>query len=342
MSRRSKLARAEEVLKMLGLEDCADNLVGGPVLKGISGGEKRRLSLAVEMLNDPAVLIVDEVTSGLDSATANNVMQGLNSIAESGRTVILTLHQPRSDIYHLIDNIVVLAKGGKMVYAGPRTQVEATFNMQGFTIPEHFNPADFLLDVISIDHRPEYEKVTRERVSRIIDYWSKLERKREASIDKGKEAHASIPEVQNPDQKDGRLTPMWIAAPIVLERALKNMWRQQPVFWVRIQQSPLMGALFLLFFQRLKKGPMGGQDRIGFFQQIVGALPYVGLLNSVAVFPAERDLFFHEYHSSAAYSTATFILVTTLIEAPFTFVANMVRLSYLERVLLTPYSCLDF
>jgi ABC-type multidrug transport system ATPase subunit len=58
MSRRSKLARAEEVLRMLGLEDCADNLVGGQVLKGISGGEKRRLSLAVEMLNDPAVLIV--------------------------------------------------------------------------------------------------------------------------------------------------------------------------------------------------------------------------------------------------------------------------------------------
>lgn len=60
MSRRSKLARAEKIITMLGLEDCADNLVGGPLLKGISGGEKRRLSLAVEMLNDPAVLIVGE------------------------------------------------------------------------------------------------------------------------------------------------------------------------------------------------------------------------------------------------------------------------------------------
>jgi len=226
MSRRSKLARAEQVIKMLGLEDCADNLVGGPVLKGISGGEKRRLSLAVEMLNDPAILIVDEVTSGLDSATANNVMQGLKSIAQSGRTVILTLHQPRSDIYHLLDNVGVLAKGGKLVFAGPRERVEPTFNAQGFTIPEYFNPADFLLDVVSIDHRPEEEKVTKKRVNRIVEYWARYEKKEQA-IASPSEKRPSV-ELAQPVQKESRLTPMWIAAPIVLERTFKNMWRQQP------------------------------------------------------------------------------------------------------------------
>jgi ABC-type multidrug transport system ATPase subunit len=225
MSRRSKLARAEQVIKMLGLEDCADNLVGGPVLKGISGGEKRRLSLAVEMLNDPAILIVDEVTSGLDAATANNVMQGLKSIAQSGRTVILTLHQPRSDIYHLLDNVVVLAKGGKLVFAGRRQQVEPTFNTQGFTIPEYFNPADFLLDVVSVDHRAEQEKMTKERVNRIVEYWAGHEKQRE--IEARTEKRQSTERVR-PVQKESRLTPMWIAAPVVLERTLKNMWRQQP------------------------------------------------------------------------------------------------------------------
>ncbi|KAG8836185.1 hypothetical protein FRC17_009528 [Serendipita sp. 399] len=324
MSKRSKLARAEEVLKMLGLEDCADTLVGGPLLKGISGGEKRRLSLAVEMLNDPAVLIVDEVTSGLDAATANNVMRGLKSIAESGRTVIrelgLTLHQPRSDIYTLIDNLVVLAKGGHMVYAGPRKQVESTFQVQGFSIPEHFNPADFLLDIISIDHRPEYETESRARVDRIVQYWSDVPKaSKKGNEDQEPNVEANVPHVQ----QESRLTPMWIAAPTLLERTLRNMWRQQPVFWVRVQQTPLMGALYLLYYQRLSRGPTGGQDRIGYIQQLLGALPYIGLLNSVAIFPVERDLFFHEYRSSAAYSTATFTLVTTLVEAPFTFVANL-------------------
>lgn len=106
LPRRRKLARAEEVLRMLGLRDCADGVVGGELLKGISGGEKRRLSLACAMINDPAVLIVDEPvssplfvfrlclvivwmlmvvqTSGLDANTARNVMEALRDIARSG------------------------------------------------------------------------------------------------------------------------------------------------------------------------------------------------------------------------------------------------------------------
>ena len=88
MSKASKIARAETVLLMLGLKDCADLPVGGALLKGISGGEKRRLSLAVQMINDPAVLVVDEPTSGLDSSIALSVMQVLRDIAATGRTVI--------------------------------------------------------------------------------------------------------------------------------------------------------------------------------------------------------------------------------------------------------------
>lgn len=321
MSKRSKLGRAEEMIRMFGLNDCANTLVGGPLLKGISGGEKRRLSLAVEMLNDPAVLIVDEVTSGLDAATAHNVMLRLKAISESGRTVILTLHQPRSDIYHLLDNVIVLAKGGRTVYAGLRKQVESTFASQGYTIPAYFNPADFLLDVVSIDSRPLYEGQSRERVGKLVSYWKSEEEKR-GHVEGGN----TMDENGHPEPvivQEDRLTPMWIAVPVLLERTLRNMWRQQSIFWVRLQQAPLSAALFLLFFQRLSKGPSGGQDRIGYFQQLVGSMPFLGLFSSVAIFPAERDVFFHEYRSSAAYSTATFIIVTTLVETPFTFVANI-------------------
>lgn len=185
----------------------------------------RRLSLAVEMLNDPAVLIVDEVTSGLDAATAHNVMLRLKAISESGRTVILTLHQPRSDIYHLLDNVIVLAKGGRTVYAGLRKQVESTFASQGYTIPAYFNPADFLLDVVSIDSRPLYEGQSRERVGKLVSYWKSEEEKR-GHVEGGN----TMDENGHPEPvivQEDRLTPMWIAVPVLLERTLRNMWRQQ-------------------------------------------------------------------------------------------------------------------
>lgn len=94
-------ARAEEVLKMLGLGPCANNIVGGELLKGISGGERRRLSLAVEMLADPAVLLADEPLSGLDAFTARAVMETLKNLAIAGRTVVVSVHQPRGDIWEV-------------------------------------------------------------------------------------------------------------------------------------------------------------------------------------------------------------------------------------------------
>ncbi|KAG9121915.1 hypothetical protein FRC07_001937, partial [Ceratobasidium sp. 392] len=320
MSRKHKIARAEEVMKMLGLDICADNLVGGELLKGISGGEKRRLSLAVQMINDPSVLIVDEPTSGLDALTANNVMTALNDIARSGRTVILSIHQPRSDIYvDKLDNIVLLVKGGQVVYAGPRNEVEGTFALAGYPIPPLYNPADWLLDVASVDLRGTREPETKARVAKLVDFWANLQRKTDAIDIEKPENNEDMIEIG----ADNKFTPMWIALPLIVERMTRNLWRQQAVFWVRLQQLPFLGVLFLLFYQRLKNGPSGGQDRIGYFQEMVSPVSFVGLLNCIAIFPKDRDLYFHEYRSSAAYSEATFIIGFTLVALPLEIMAAL-------------------
>ncbi|KAG8761944.1 hypothetical protein FRC11_012005 [Ceratobasidium sp. 423] len=309
MSRKSKIARAEEVMKMLGLDLCADNLVGGELLKGISGGEKRRLSLAVQMINDPAVLIVDEPTSGLDALTANNVMTALNDIARSGRTIILSIHQPRSDIYvDKLDNIVLLVKGGQVAYAGPRTEVAPTLASAGHPIPPLYNPADWLLDLASVDLRGDRETVTRERVAKLVEFWVGIHREKPEGEFKEKGA-----ELVREESQESRLTPMWIALPLIVERMTKNL----------LQQLPFLGVLFLLFYQRLKHGPSGGQDRIGYFQEMVSPVAFVGLLNCIAIFPKDRDLYFHEYRSSAAYSEATFVLGFTLVALPMEILASL-------------------
>ncbi|KAJ7037530.1 P-loop containing nucleoside triphosphate hydrolase protein [Mycena alexandri] len=319
MSKKRKIARAEEVLLMLGLKDCADVYVGGELLKGISGGEKRRLSLAVQMISDPSILVVDEPTSGLDSFIANNVMECLRDIARSGRTVIVSIHQPRSDIFHSLDNMLILAKGGHAVFSGKREQAMRIMESQGYPLPSlWFNPADHLLDLVTVDQRPGKTAESRARVEGLIAFWTTHREK----VDKV-EGHQKSEEPSPPIARESRFTPMYIAFPVVWDRMFRNLWRQREAFWGRLTQAPFTGLLLLMFYERLRFGPTGGQDRIGLNLQSTSALPFVGLISGIAVFPQDRQLFMHEYRSSAAYSCTTLILAYSLMEIPFQFVAAL-------------------
>lgn len=99
----------ENTILEMGLQDCADRLIGNWHLRGISGGEKKRLSIALEILTKPGLLLLDEPTSGLDSASAFFVIQALKSVASGGRTVISSIHQPSSEVYALFDDILLLS-----------------------------------------------------------------------------------------------------------------------------------------------------------------------------------------------------------------------------------------
>ncbi|WVR04136.1 hypothetical protein IAU60_001135 [Kwoniella sp. DSM 27419] len=312
MQKRQKVARAETVLRMLGLKDCADLPVGGQLLKGISGGEKRRLSLAVQMINDPAVLVVDEPTSGLDASIALSVMQVLKDIASTGRTVIATIHQPRSDIWKLADNVTLLAKGGTVAFTGKRSEAVDYFDSIGHPMPsEFFNPADHLLDLVSVDPRVKQHEISEQRVRGLTTNWgNKEDTARGTESEKGKSPSAVI-------GRGGGTTSMRVALPVVLERHWKNLWRRKDVFFNRLVQTPLLGAMFILFFQRLTHGPSGAQDRIGITIESTSAIAFVGLLNAMAIFPADRNLYFHEAKSSARYSPATFIITYTMVEMGF-------------------------
>ncbi|OXG32398.1 ABC transporter family protein [Cryptococcus neoformans Bt120] len=318
MPKKQKVARAETVLRMLGLKDCADLPVGGALLKGISGGEKRRLSLAVQMINDPAILVVDEPTSGLDASIALGVMHVLRDIAATGRTVIATIHQPRSDIWRLTDNVTLLAKGGTIAYTGKRSDAVQYFASINYAMPsEFFNPADHLLDLVSIDPRVSYHDQSLTRVNSLTSQWRIRSAGQENGDEQGKNGAGSA------IIKHGEgTTPMRIALPVVLERHWKNLWRRKDVFFNRLGQTPLLGALFILFFQRLTHGPAGAQDRIGVTIESTSAIAFVGLLNAMSIFPADRNLYLHEAKSSARYSPATFVITYSLVEVGFELVGG--------------------
>ena len=149
MTRAAKEQRVLEVEKELGIHHIRDSLIGSEEGngRGISGGEKRRVSIACELVTSPSILFLDEPTSGLDAYNAYNVIECLVTLAKTyKRTVIFTIHQPRSNIVALFDRLVLLAQG-KTVYSGPLHQCQDYFDQIGYNCPPGFNIADYLVDL---------------------------------------------------------------------------------------------------------------------------------------------------------------------------------------------------
>ncbi|KIV94382.1 hypothetical protein PV10_02154 [Exophiala mesophila] len=144
-----KEQRVIEVMQQLGIYHIKDQQIGSEEGngRGISGGEKRRVGIACELVTSPSILFLDEPTSGLDAFNAFNVVECLVTLAKTyNRTVIFTIHQPRSNIVALFDQLVLLAKG-QTVYSGPFSNCQAYFDHVGYSCPPGFNIADYLVDL---------------------------------------------------------------------------------------------------------------------------------------------------------------------------------------------------
>jgi ABC-type multidrug transport system ATPase subunit len=137
-------AQVDALLTDLGLDDCADTLIGGAMIKGISGGEKKRTSVGVELITDPALLFLDEPTSGLDSFSAFSMVQLLKSVSESNSAVLCTIHQPSSEVFFLFD-ILIFLKGGRVLYQGSPKDVVPHLSRLGYNCPVNYNPSDYIM-----------------------------------------------------------------------------------------------------------------------------------------------------------------------------------------------------
>ena len=130
-SRADKEARVQHVITKLGLEGCADTTIGNVLQRGISGGQAKRVNIALALITQPRVLFLDEPTSGLDSHMANEVVQSLHALLAEGRTIVCTIHSPTSKAFALFDDLLVL-KEGKLAFGGPLNRVEPYFEALGF------------------------------------------------------------------------------------------------------------------------------------------------------------------------------------------------------------------
>lgn len=150
MTRAEKLERVEAVISALGLSKCRDTLIGGGFQRGVSGGERKRVSVGHELLINPSVLILDEPTSGLDSTTAMRLVSSLRSLANGGRVVVTTIHQPSSRLFQQLTNLMLLSEG-KVLYYGSSQLAVDWFDQHGYPLPYGVNVADFILDLSNGD-----------------------------------------------------------------------------------------------------------------------------------------------------------------------------------------------
>ncbi|GFR49799.1 hypothetical protein Agub_g11737, partial [Astrephomene gubernaculifera] len=149
-SRSSKLGRVELVVAALGLGRCRDTIIGSPMMRGVSGGERKRVSIGHELLINPSMLLLDEPTSGLDSTTALRLMHTLRSLAGGGRTVVTSIHQPSSRLYRQMDKLMLLSEG-RCMYYGDAQSVAGWFSGLGQPCPFGTNIADHILDLANGD-----------------------------------------------------------------------------------------------------------------------------------------------------------------------------------------------
>eukprot|EP01018_Ginkgo_biloba_P029412 Gb_36404 [translate_table: standard] len=149
---------------------CADCIVGDAKVRGISGGEKKRLSVACELIASPSVIFADEPTTGLDAFQAERVMETLRQLAQEGHIVVCSIHQPRGSIYAKFDDLILLSEGA-VVYAGPAQEEPLSYFVErGFICQEHVNPAEFFTDLIFINYSlSESEHLSRKLIDHLVE-----------------------------------------------------------------------------------------------------------------------------------------------------------------------------
>ena len=140
----------DKLITRMGLAHVRESLVGGESKRGISGGQRKRVNIAIELLTEPPLLFLDEPTSGLDSTSTLEVLRVLRGLADQGKTIIMTIHQPRVEAYELVDSLVLLCGAGRLAWFGPADPEPAEHFAARSEMPRRpgSNPADYVIDVL--------------------------------------------------------------------------------------------------------------------------------------------------------------------------------------------------
>ncbi|KAK7129482.1 hypothetical protein R3I94_017635 [Phoxinus phoxinus] len=312
IKQREKDAKVERLIQELGLSKVADSRVGTQLIRGVSGGERKRTNIGMELIIDPAVLFLDEPTTGLDASTANSVLMLLKKMARSGRTIILSIHQPRYSIYRLFDSLTLLV-GGRTVYHGPAQEALQYFSEIGYTCEPHNNPADFFLDVINGDSTAvtlnklhNNEELDQDQLSsslkgiedRLVEEYrnSSSFKHTKGELERIAQGQENSIRVKIKTRTITYSTSFFHQFNWVLKRTFRNLMLNPQTSFAQIGVVIFLALVVGAIFFGLQEDSSGVQNRIGalFF---ITTNQCFSSVSSAELFISERKLFVHEYIS---------------------------------------------
>eukprot|EP00386_Alphamonas_edax_P006285 GDKI01020409.1.p1 GENE.GDKI01020409.1~~GDKI01020409.1.p1 ORF type:complete len:748 (-),score=215.91 GDKI01020409.1:73-2316(-) len=330
MKHEKKQELVNMLVQRLGLGKCQHNVIGniaagGP--RGISGGERKRLAFATEIITNPSVLFCDEPTSGLDSFMAQSVVEVMKELAAAGRTVVATIHQPSSEIYAMFDKVMFLGEG-KMIYYGDREHAIEYFRGLGYPCPTYSNPADFFIRSLACMYG-DTEK--QEELEMLASKWAEYGKLRGAEEAKRDElspvAHTHQDSEWRLARESSRFATGWLSQFAVLwQRATINTRRDPVLFRARLGQSVVLGLIMGLVYIRLDNTQTAVQSRNGAIFFLLINQSMLSVMGVLQTFPVEKPIAQREYEAGA-YSITAYYMAKTSSDLPFQLVFPSIFIS---------------
>ncbi|KAE9602772.1 hypothetical protein Lal_00049420 [Lupinus albus] len=319
-------SRVKSLIKELGLDHVAGTRIGDDRIRGISGGEKRRVSIGVEVIHDPRVLILDEPTSGLDSNSALQIVDMLKEMADTkGRTIILSIHQPGFRIVKLFNSFLMLANGC-VLHHGTADLLGVNLRLMGLELPLHVNVVEFAIETIDVIQQQEKCQL---EIPRQLQGKMQL-KKGEDAEEQGKcrsgkftlqqlfqQSKVIDEEIINAgidypcDYANSRLRETMI----LTQRFSKNIFRTKELFACRTLQMLVSGLVLGSIFCNLKDDLVGARERVGLFAFILTFLLSTSV-EALPIFLQEREILMKET-SSGSYRVSSYAIANGLIYLPF-------------------------
>ncbi|GMH61060.1 hypothetical protein TL16_g03182 [Triparma laevis f. inornata] len=327
-------AFVNEVLDVLGLTHVQHTLIGDELVRGISGGQRKRVNIGIELMASPLVLFLDEPTSGLDATTTMELIESLDVLAGLGLTIAMVIHQPRMEVLDKIKKLILLQRGGFPVYIGETANALPYFqNVLGLTVPKNTSTADFFLDVITANQTKTFDY--GDLTECFIKYTHKKNEFDEFNQSKIRKADMlkkrTIPKAHRP----GRYRQVRHH----FARSIKQQWNNKRAF--------IMDSLILIF-AGLLAGFVAKNVNTG-NNMTVCINGIMSIMSALRVFGNEKPIFLREMQagtSSFAYflgkSTAN---IPILMINPIFFLVSFYKLGALECDFLVLYNiilCINF